>query len=240
MEETIKDSLIVIGRVVTILPLLLFMTIYMGKRTIGEIPVFDFLIIISLGSIVGADLADPSISHIYTAVAIVSVALLQRVITKLKLANRRFGRIVTFEPTVVIQNGQFLKENMKNIGYSIDNVLQLLREKDVFDIDEVKTAIVESSGKVSVLKKSSSTNVTRSDLNITGKAADIALPIVVEGKVYTHVLEDFGLDYDWLQKRMKEQEVQNVNEIFYATINQKQKLHISLKENNLNVPRILH
>ncbi|GAA0465268.1 DUF421 domain-containing protein [Alkalibacillus silvisoli] len=240
MEETLKDSLIVITRVVTMLPLLLLLTIYMGKRTIGEIPVFDFLIIVSLGSIVGADLADPSISHIYTAVAIIAVALLQKIITKASIANRKFGRLVTFEPTVVVQNGQLLRKNMKNIDYSIDNILQLLRESNVFDLNEVKTAIIEPSGKISVLKKSSQTPVTRSDLNITITTADIALPVVVEGKVYSNVLEDLGLNQNWLQNQLDLRGINQIDEIFYAAVNHKHELHISLKENNLDVPRILH
>ncbi len=49
MLETIKEIAIVLGRIITILPLLLLLTIYMGKRAIGELPIFDFLIIVTLG-----------------------------------------------------------------------------------------------------------------------------------------------------------------------------------------------
>lgn len=54
----IKELLIVTGRIVTILPLMLVITLYMGKRSIGELPVFDFLVVIILGAVVGADIAD--------------------------------------------------------------------------------------------------------------------------------------------------------------------------------------
>ncbi len=153
MFEFLSDSLLVLGRIVTILPLLLFMTLYMGKRAIGELPIFDYLIIITLGAVVGADIADPSIKHFPTAVAIIIIALFQRVITNWKITNRKIGRLLTFEPTVVIQNGKFLDKNLKKIRYSIDNILQMLREKNVFDISEVETAIIEANGALSVLKK---------------------------------------------------------------------------------------
>nr|WP_323741919.1 hypothetical protein [Salinibacillus xinjiangensis] len=55
MEKIFTDSLIVLGRVLTIMPLLLFIGIFMGKRAIGELPVFGFLIVITLGSVVSAD-----------------------------------------------------------------------------------------------------------------------------------------------------------------------------------------
>ena len=61
--DVMMDSLKVIGRIVTILPLLLIIGLYMGRRSIGELPVFDFLVILVLGAVVGADIADPKIDH---------------------------------------------------------------------------------------------------------------------------------------------------------------------------------
>src|SRR5690606_13929641 len=90
--NSIKEILLVYGRIITILPLLLVMTLYMGKRSIGQLPVFDLLIIITLGSVVGADIADPHVEHIHTAFAIVGIAILQRVITYLILRHRKIGR----------------------------------------------------------------------------------------------------------------------------------------------------
>src|SRR5690606_24838184 len=121
--------------IVTIIPLLLFTTLFMGKRAIGELPVFDFLIVIILGALVGADIAEPDIKHLPTAFAIIAIGVFQRIVTRWKISNRKIGRLLTFEPTVVLQNGKFVNENLKKIRYSIDNILQMLREKDVFDIN---------------------------------------------------------------------------------------------------------
>ncbi|KZL92317.1 DUF421 domain-containing protein [Clostridium magnum] len=133
----IKELLIVIGRIVTILPLMLVITLYMGKRSIGELPVFDFLVIIILGAVVGADIADPEIEHIHTATAIILIGFFQRIVSKLKIKYRKFGHLITFEPTIVIQYGKFIVPNLTKIRYSIDNIFQMLREKEVFDISDV-------------------------------------------------------------------------------------------------------
>ena len=87
MFEFIKDILIIFARILTILPLLLFITLFMGKRAIGEIPVFDFLIVIILGALVGADIADPNIEHFPTALAIIFIGIFQRVVANLKISN---------------------------------------------------------------------------------------------------------------------------------------------------------
>lgn len=78
MEDLLKDLLLVGWRVLTILPLLLVITLFMGKRAVGELPVFDFLVIITLASVVGADIADPNINHLPTIFAIIVIALLQK------------------------------------------------------------------------------------------------------------------------------------------------------------------
>jgi len=241
MIEPIKEIFLILGRIVTILPLMLFMTIFMGKRAIGELPVFDFLIILTLGAVVGADIADPNIHHFPTAVAIILIAFLQRLVAKWKISNRFVGNLITFKPTVVIQDGKLLNENMKNIRYSIDNVLQMLREKDVFDVSEVETAIIEASGSLSVLKKPQKSMVTVEDLNITKATSSITFPLILEGTIYSSILHDLNLDEEWLQKKLIEQGITDPKQVFFASINPLHQLHISLKdENPLLVPTIKH
>ncbi|MER2106959.1 MAG: DUF421 domain-containing protein [Solibacillus sp.] len=241
MLELIKDILIVLVRILTILPLLLFTTLFMGKRAIGEIPVFDFLIVIILGAVVGADIADPNIEHFPTVMAIIFIGIFQRVVAKWKISNRKIGKLLTLEPTVVIQNGQFIDKNLKKIRYSIDNILQMLREKNVFDINDVETAIIEGNGALSVLKKPQKDPVTREDMNIIKTTASISFPVIIEGTIYSDVLRDFNLNEASLLQQLSNQGVTDVNNVFFASINRKLELHVSLKnENNLTIPPIKH
>ncbi len=239
MPETIKEILIVGLRIVTILPLLLLVTIFMGKRAIGELPIFDYLIIITLGAVTGADIADPDIDHIPTVIAIVIIGLLQRIVANLKITNRKVGGWITFKPTVVIQNGKFINQNLKKIRYSIDNILQMLREKDVFDISDVETAIVEANGALSVLKKTQKNPVTLEDMGIVKPSSSIALPIIMEGKIYSDVLKKFDLDEIWLQQQLYQRGINNIQNVFFASLNANRQLHVSLKDDdNIIIPPI--
>lgn len=241
MLEFMKDMLLILGRIVTIIPLLLFTTLFMGKRAIGELPVFDFLIVIILGALVGADIAEPDIKHLPTAFAIIAIGVFQRIVTRWKISNRKIGRLLTFEPTVILQNGKFVNENLKKIRYSIDNILQMLREKDVFDINEVETAIIEANGALSVLKKPQKNSVTLEDMNIIKPTSTISFPVIVEGTLYTDVLRDVNLDEAWLQQELDNQGVNELKDVFFASINRNRELHISLKnEKNLAIPTIKH
>ncbi len=232
------DLVLVLSRIIVIFPLFLLFSLYMGKRSIGELPIFDFLVIVTLTNVVGADIADPSVSHIYTVFSIAAIALLQKLVSKLIISNRKIGKVLTFEPTIVIQNGQLLQENMKRIQYSIDNILQMVREKNVFDISEIDLAIVEANGKLSVMKKKQKTNVTIEDVGLVKKTSGISYPIILEGIIYDDVLYDFQLNRKWLVSELQKSGVSDINNVFFASLSREKKLHISLKTQPQPTPKL--
>lgn len=212
------------------MPLLLIITLYMGRRSIAEMPVFDFLVVLTLGSVVGADIADLRIEHLQTAIAIVLIALLQRVLSTWLVRSRRFVRLSTFEPTVVIYNGQFLEDNLRKIRYTVENLLNLLREKDVFDIRDVHLAIVESNGRLSVLKAPNKQTVTVGDMELPKPKAGLTYPVVVDGTVHSSVLAHLGVTETWLAAKLREQGVDDPAQVFFATVDEQQNLHITRKD----------
>lgn len=214
-------------RIFSIMGLLLFLILNTGRRKIGELPVFDFLAIIVLGNVVGADIAEPKVPQLPTAYAVVLIIAIQYFISYFTIKNRKFGKKVTFSPTVVIQNGQFIKSNMKKLRYSIENLQMYLREKGIFDISEVEFAIVEDNGSVSVMKKSQFQPLTPYDMNIPAKYKGISLPLVIDGKVYEDNLKKLNLDKVWLETQLKNNGINNFNEVFYVDINTEGKLFIS-------------
>ncbi|SEO13643.1 Uncharacterized membrane protein YcaP, DUF421 family [Amphibacillus marinus] len=237
--DYLSNSALIIGRIITIIPLLLFIVLYMGKRAIGQLPVFDFLIIIVLGSVVGADIADPDIEHFPTIVAIISIALLQRTIANWKRASQRLNRLLTFEPTVVITNGQLLYKNLRTIRYTTDIIFQMLREKDVFDINDVETGIIEPNGVLTVLKKSDKRNVTKADIGSLEAQPAITFPVIIEGVIDRDILKHVKTDEQWLFRQLDQRNIGDLNEVFLATINSKLELHVTLKNlTNIEIPLI--
>ncbi|CAM4021717.1 DUF421 domain-containing protein [Mesobacillus thioparans] len=239
--KMIEEMLILLGRVVTILPLMLFATLFMGRRSIGELPIFDFLILLSLGAVVGADIADPKIPHIHTAVAIILIAILQKLVAYLKLKNRRLGRLLTFEPITVIYEGKLIVENLLKTQYSIDNILLMLREKDVFNIEDVRIGVLEASGNLTVMKKAAKSAVTLEDMDIEADRDDLALPLIVDGKLYEKVLEQLGLNEKWLKDQLAQEAVHELKDVFFASITADKALQITLKkQTSITIPAIYH
>ena len=124
----------------------------MGKRSLA-IAVFDFQ-----SFFLWVPLSEPILpaqrDHIHIAIAILLIGLLQRIVSALSIKWRTFGKLISFEPTVVVHQGNLLVNNLKKARYSIDNILQMLREKDIFHLADVEFAVLEANGKLTAYKKS--------------------------------------------------------------------------------------
>lgn len=214
-------------RVISILILLMVLILKTSRRKIGEMPVFDFLAIIIIGSIVGADIADPEIEHLPTAYAMILIVGIQFLISHFIMKSRKLGGKITFGPTVVIQNGQFVKSNMHRLRYTIDDILMFLREKDIFDMSEIEFAIVEDSGNMSVLKKSEYQPVTNVDMNIQAKNKGISIPLIIDGEAQDSNLKKLNFDKVWLMNQLNTNGIQEIKEVFYMDINTQGKQYIS-------------
>jgi len=222
------EYLIVSVRILTIFPLLLIMTLIMGKRQVGELTVIDFIIAITIGNVVGADIVDTKINHGIPLLAVVMLSLFQVVVSWGRTKSRLFNHWVTFEPTIVIQNGQILKSHLKKIRFTLDELFELLRLKGIFDVNEVEFAIVEPNGQISVLKKSQYDTPSAQDLGIQTKYKGLATPLIVEGKPFAPGLQFVGLKESDLLSELQVQGINSFTEVFFASLNSEGNLHLSL------------
>lgn len=228
------EYLIITFRVITIMILFLIITLITGRRKMGEIPVFDFLVFVTLSSVVGADIADPDIKHLPTAYAVVLISLLQFLYGVIIINNRKLGKLLTFEPIVVIENGQLVKGNLKKIKYSIDTILMMLRDKDIFDLSEVEFAIVESTGNLSVLKKTENLSATVKDVGGNALYKGLSVPVIVEGVLYEDNMKRLNITKEWLLKEIGKLGMKSEEYVFFAAMNAQGSLYVSQGKENIN------
>lgn len=223
-----KPYLIVMLRIVTIMPILLFSTLFiMGKRPVGELSVFDLLSLVVLGAIVGADIAEPKVPHLPTVFAIIILSLLQRLISERILKSKKFKKLVNFEPTLIIQDGQLIHKNIKKIKFSIDEVLMLLREKGIFDIGKISYAIIEASGEISILKADEHEAVTKKDMNIFSEKAKLPLVVVAEKELNIKNMERLQISEQALIEKLKENGFNDYKSLFFVSLDGNGNISIS-------------
>ena len=208
----------VILRSITSFSLLLIGTRILGKQTISQMTMFDFVASISLGAI-SANLAfNTTIKVHHTIIAFtiyVAIILLMAVIS---LKNRKGRKFLAGDPTIVIQNGKVLEGNMNKMRYTLDYLNQQLRERDVFNIEEVLFAIVETNGTLTVLKKPQFRNVTRQDLMIAVMPEQkLPIELIMDSEIMEENLAQNNLTYSWLESELKRRNLTK-QDVVYAVL----------------------
>lgn len=209
--------------------LLLSLTRIMGRKMISQITFFDFVV----GVIVGSVAANLSVSNTNPIVSGITVLIVLTLITvTIDFSNIRniFSRKLTnSEPVTVVENGRIIAGNLEKTRLPLDNLMMLLREKNAFNIADVEFAIFETDGKLSVLKKSQKQPVTPSDLNIPTAYAGLTKDIIIDGEIMNENLKAAKLDRDWLMAKLKDNNFNSVEEVFYAGLDTSGNLYISTR-----------
>ncbi|MGE6632197.1 DUF421 domain-containing protein [Bacillus sp. NPDC077027] len=208
----------------------------LGKQTIAQMNIFDFIASISLGAIAANVSFNTDIPVHHTGIAFVCLVLIIYMISIVALRSRKIRGFMAGKPTLVIQNGKILEHNMKRMRYTLDYLNQQLREKDVFDITEVEFAIVETDGSMSLKKYPSYEAVTRKDLNLF-KQAEHYMPIevIMDGKLIQKNLQENNLTEEWIQKQLQQRQL-TLQEVVYAVRASNGSLYIDTYNDQIESP----
>ncbi len=203
-----------------------------GKKLLGQITFFDFVTGITLGTIGGA-FVTTEVKGNYVLVSAIVFALLAMLTGYITLKNVTLRKLIEGEPIILMQKGKILEENMIKIRYNQDDLMMQLREKDIFDMDEVDYAILEPHGRLSVLKKSEHKTVTLKDLNIVSSNKGISTEIIRDGRIQEMNLKDLNLSHEWLYNQLITKGVAKVEEVFLATLSGDGKLYVDLNDDKM-------
>ena len=162
----------------------------MGKRQIGELQPSDLVITLLISQIISIPIQDTDIPLVNTVIPILLLVGFEILTSVFNMKSIKFRSLMHGHPVVVINNGKLNQKMLKELRFTLDDLLESLRQKDVFDISQVQYAIVETNGQLSILLKPEYTPVTRDDLNISTHSQGYKCPVVIDGKI---VSEDFHI-----------------------------------------------
>jgi uncharacterized membrane protein YcaP (DUF421 family) len=147
---------------------LLIMTRLMGKEHMAQLTFFDYVTGITVGSLAAAVVTDTSLEMIKGIYALILWSILNIIIEFVILKFDKSRLLITGKPSILIKRGEIDKKALAKCRFNADELNMMLRNKDIFDITEVDYAILETSGKLTVLKKPKFDYVTNKDMRIYG------------------------------------------------------------------------
>lgn len=213
-----NEGLVVIVRsIIGFLSLLIFARV-LGKQQLSQLTFFEYVLGITIGSAASTLSTDLSTRAWPHWVALISWAVFGYIMQLITLKKRTMAKYIDGEPTVIIVNGKIMEEALKTMKYRAADILQLLRNKDIFDLKQVKFAIVEPNGQISVMKKEEYLPVTPKDMNISPSPSDISIEVIYDGLIIEEHLKWFKKDKKWLKKELKKRNINDPSEVFLATM----------------------
>ncbi|WP_347552739.1 DUF421 domain-containing protein [Pseudalkalibacillus hwajinpoensis] len=192
---------------------LLVLTKALGKTQITQITPFDFISSLVLGELVGNAIFDKHVSIFSILYAVLLWGLLIYVVELITQKFRGTRSFLEGKPSIVIHHGKIDRDQLKKNKLDINQLQNLLRQKDVFSMREVEFAILETNGSISVLKKSDYMEPTKQDFNLKPETGYLSVSIISDGKVDIDNLKLAGLSDEWLQKVLKENRIDHPDEV---------------------------
>ncbi|MDM5315741.1 DUF421 domain-containing protein [Fictibacillus sp. b24] len=189
----------------------------MGKREIGKLSIIDFVVSIMIAELAVISIEDPKIPMLNSLVSIFVLLGIQLLLALVSLKSRRMREIVDGKPSLIIREGEVDEEEMKKQRYNFDDLLTQLRENNIKSLNEVEFGVLETTGKLSVIKKNEDSNKT---------PFQMILPLILDGKMLEDNLEKMDKTPFWLRQELKKVGYKDIKTISFCTINDDGSLYV--------------
>ena len=193
----------------------------MGKRQIGELEPGELVLTMMISDLATVPMQDFGIPLLAGVIPILTLLALSMLLSQLSLSSLRFRRLVCGTPSVLIREGVLQQEAMRKDRYTLDELLEELRGQGICDIGDVKYAVLENSGQLSVLPWARCQAPTAQQLGLEAEE-DVTLPAVLinDGRLLRRNLEAQGLDEAWLREALRKEGLTSHREVFLMTLDE--------------------
>lgn len=201
----LNDLLIIISRTFIGYFILIVLMRIMGKREIGELGVFDAIILMSLGNMTILGIENYDENYIYWIIPIIILTIIQKVISFITLKFQKARKYFDGNESIVIYKGKLVIPEMRKNQYNLDDLLSQLRLLQIRTIEEVEYAFLESNGKLSAFTYEEQK-----------KKIIFPLPLIVSGEIQTKNLNLINKSNEWLLSELKILNKEDLKKIFCA------------------------
>jgi len=198
-----------------------------GKRQVSDLQPYDLLMTLIIADLASTAIADTNIPLLYSVVPILALYLVQQALAKLCLKSSAARRLICGTPQILILDGVLQETVMRRTNYTVRDILDSLRSKDIFDVGEVAYAILETNGTVSVLEKAAFQKPSRRDLGLPDGSAALSHLLILEGKIQKNGLATLHLDRNTVETLLKKNGL-SLRSVFFAQMNGDGELYVQL------------
>lgn len=209
--------LITLIRTVILYILVLITFRILGKRQVGELQPADLVITILLSEILVIPMQDTRIPLINTLIPVLLLIGFEILMSWFSIKSIHFRNLLQGNSLIVIRNGILDQAQLKRLRFTVDDLLEALRKKDIFDISEVLYAIVETDGTLSVLLKPEYRTPQAGALNVAEPDNGLPCVVISDGRILHSEFKDCGMTNNKFAAFLKERKI-DPNKVLLMTL----------------------
>lgn len=219
---------ITVLRTVLLYIVVIFAVRIMGKRQISELQTSELVVTLLISDIASIPMQNTDQTMLSGIIPIFVLLVCEIFVSLFMMKSNKFRKIICGKPVIVINNGEIDQKAMTDLRMSTEDLFEELRQKDVFDIQEVSFAIIETNGKMSILKKPSCDTVKAGQLGVQTKDNGMQAVIVSDGEIADSSMQFCSLTKKWLRQTLINEKVR-LSDIFIMTADRGRKYNIIKK-----------
>lgn len=223
--------LITLIRTVILYGLVLCTFRILGKRQVGQLQPADLVITLMLSEILVIPMQDTHIPLMNTFIPVLTLIALEIFVSLLCTKSIRARTILQGNSIVIIRDGKLMQRQLKKLRFTVDDLLEALRKKDIFDISEVQYAIVETDGTLSVLPKPAERDAKAKYLHAEEPDNGIPCVVISDGKLIKTQLAECNMTVPKLEALLKKKHI-CTQEILLMTLDKAGNMHCIQRREN--------
>ncbi len=170
----------------------------MGKREIGQLQPFELAIAIRIADLASIPMTDTGVPISNGIVPILGLLVMHLLISILNLKSMKAREIICGKPRILIYRGKVDEKALRKERFTLNELQERLRDKNIVNIFDVEYAILETNGQISVIEKPNKRNTIPEDFGITPEYEGLSYDLVIDGKIMRDNLKLLGKNYNWL------------------------------------------
>lgn len=188
----------------------------MGKRELGPLGPLDLVVTIIMAEVAAIPIEAPERPLMLGVIPIATIVFLEIVLSYLCLKSKKVRDLISGRPSVVVQDGRMVQQEMRRLRYSVADLMEQLRIRGYHNVQDVEMAVLESDGELSVLPKSHKRPLSSADLGLPVRQEGATHTLIIDGQIDYEALRAVNLDVNWLNDRLAERGVNEAKDVLVA------------------------
>ena len=201
----------------------------MGKRQISDLQTSELVVTFLISNIASIPMQNSSIPLFTGLIPIIVLIVCEIVLSSIMLKSCKFRRFICGNPVVIINHGNINQKIMRELRISTEDLFEQMRQLDVFSLDDVEFAIIETNGQMSIMKKPTKQQVDASMLGLNPPPQELETVVISDGEISESSLSLCNLSKKWL-KNVLDRKHLNLKDIFIMTADRNENFNIIKKE----------